>query len=128
MSAGTGLSAAVAEIAIRREREYRERYGLKRLKSLKKQFKTQGRKFMDYTTFWDHPSLYREIATGAIVEVYQPYFNPEYVPILKVMKASVDLYAEQNGLIGRMSILESWHFPGKTILIEYRKKEASNGS
>jgi hypothetical protein len=85
----------------------------------------------------DHESLFKD-RTGALVLVEQPYFGGASEHILETtgdtvaaqnaydadiaeLTAQSQAFAQEWDLAVRLSIEESWHYPGKTILVEYRK-------
>jgi len=68
----------------------------------------------------DHNSGFRDLQTGERVGVEQPYFG--YPPAtLEQITADVETFAAAHGLTVRVSADESWHCPGRTVLIEYRR-------
>lgn len=64
---------------------------------------------------WDHVSVYTRICDGRNVIVSQPYIPPNAYPrVAAIIKAFCDKW----GLCFAISNEESWHVPGRTILIE----------
>jgi hypothetical protein len=73
----------------------------------------------------DHHSGFRT-KDGSIVMVFQPYFGPDETPSknsLKDISAAANAWAAEKNLTCRISAEDSWHFPGKTVLVEFRKKK-----
>ncbi len=72
----------------------------------------------------DHSNVFKDIATGAIVWTEQPYAlgaHPSCVGFVNRLTAEVQQFASTHGLTVRISAEDSWHFPGATVLVEYRK-------
>jgi hypothetical protein len=64
---------------------------------------------------WDHVSVYTRICDGSNVIVSQPYVPPaDYPKVTAVIKA----FCQKWGLEYAISNEESWHVPGRTLLIE----------
>jgi len=72
---------------------------------------------MSYSSFWDHPASFKHKGTGELVATYQPYVHADFEGLGVKPRA----YAELYGLAVRISRDESWHYPGSTVLIEYRR-------
>ena len=75
--------------------------------------------------YWDHPSLFKSQATGELVLVYQPYLPKDY------SKDYVDRFTERVEAWSalwhftvRVSVEESFHYPGRTVLVELRKVQS----
>ena len=64
---------------------------------------------------WDHVSVYVRIADGANIIVSQPYIPPHAYP---KVAAYIKSFCDKWGLRWAISNEESWHVPGRTILIE----------
>jgi hypothetical protein len=68
----------------------------------------------------DHNSGFFDPQTREIVGVEQPYFG--YPPkSLEEITRDAEAFAAAHGLKVRVSADESWHCPGRTVLIEYRR-------
>jgi len=63
----------------------------------------------------DHHSGFRD-KNGAIVAVFQPYISNNLDGISTAAKA----WAASKDLECRISVEDSWHLPGETVLIEFR--------
>lgn len=77
----------------------------------------------------DHHSGFKDKKTGEIVMVFQPYFGdlPSDIPRKKTVDgiaASAREWATEKGLSVRVSVEDSWHYPTKTVLVEFRKAAA----
>jgi hypothetical protein len=125
------------------EAAYRKKYSLKKSNKavcpciLSGSKKCMGRKMMCGTPRRDHRSAYKNIKTGAFVMVEQPYFGGmhdhyreqgdladaarEYDEDVASLTTDCEAFAKEWGLTVRIDATESWHVPGKTILVEYRK-------
>ena len=70
----------------------------------------------------DHNSGFYNRQTKEIVGVEQPYFgHPTATKSLAAITKDVEAFAAAHKLKARVSTEESWHCPGRTVLIEYRK-------
>jgi hypothetical protein len=72
--------------------------------------------------FLDHLRGYRT-REGERVVISQPYANSD---AYEKVVGEAQQFADKHGLSIRVSRDESWHFPGWTILIEFRKKTQAN--
>lgn len=63
----------------------------------------------------DHHSGFRE-KDGTIVMVFQPYISNNLAGI----SAAAQEWAASKNLECRISVEDSWHLPGETVLIEFR--------
>jgi hypothetical protein len=74
---------------------------------------------------WDHISVYTRIADGRNVIVCQPYCQyHDYDNVADLVKK----FSAKWGLNYRISNEESFHFPGKTLLIELSPPPAQEDS
>jgi hypothetical protein len=125
----TKLTAEKLEgLSLIRLAEYKRRYGLREVRKIACAcILTGSRKCIDrdaecHAPYCDHPSLFKSNATGELVLVYQPY-----VPIddstgyLDRFTKRVEAWAAIWAVIARVSAEESWHYPGRTMLVELRK-------
>ena len=114
-----------------REQSYLRRNNLRRLRCFNGMALLRGRRVPmgDGVPDFDHPSTYKEKDTGATVAVFQPYACHTKKEGRERLEAKIAAraqeYAAKNGLVARVSREESWHFPGETVLIEYRKREGA---
>jgi hypothetical protein len=68
----------------------------------------------------DHNKGFYNPLTKEIIGTEQPYFG--YSPAtLEEITRDVEAFASAHGLKVRVSVDESWHCPGRTVLIEYRR-------
>ncbi len=63
----------------------------------------------------DHHSGFRD-KNGAILVVFQPYISNNLEEISAVAQA----WAASKNLQCRISVEDSWHLPGETVLVEFR--------
>ena len=68
----------------------------------------------------DHHSGFRD-KNGAIVVVFQPYISDN----LEEISAVAQTWAASKKLECRISVEDSWNFPGKTVLVEFRNPTAN---
>jgi hypothetical protein len=68
----------------------------------------------------DHNRGFYNPLTEEIVGTEQPYFGQPPATLEQVTQ-DVEAFAAAHGLTVRVSTEESWHCPGRTVLIEYRK-------
>jgi len=75
--------------------------------------------------FNDHPRLFKR--GDELVFFHQPYYcwsehlhNPTCKSVEAIRQES-EKFAAEHGLTVRVSLEDSWHVPGKTVLVEYRK-------
>lgn len=66
----------------------------------------------------DHHAGFRT-KDGKIVMVFQPYFGP--TATLDQISTAANAWAAEKNLKCRVSVEDSWHLPGKTVLVEFRK-------
>ncbi len=71
---------------------------------------------------WDHPSTFRSCSTRELILVGQPYAPCDDADYMARFTASCEAFARDWHLTVRVSVEESWHYPGKTVLVEYRKE------
>lgn len=67
----------------------------------------------------DHSATFKVIETGALVMVEQPYVGD--ATDVAALTAACEAFAKEFGLTVRVSAESSWHYPGATCLVEYRK-------
>jgi hypothetical protein len=130
------------------KKAYRQKYGLRQIRHHEQSCaclvtgsrKCMGRKVVGdcHSPRSDHASTFKVIRTGEIIMVQQPYFGGPYLHVLETtgdpdaakkvydadvaeLTAECQAFAKEWGLSVRLSIEESWHAPGHTILVEYRK-------
>jgi len=72
--------------------------------------------------FLDHGLGFYDREADEHVFVSQPYVNEKHHTVEEVTREA-QAFAEENGLSIRVSADDSWHYPGWTIKIEFRKKE-----
>lgn len=70
----------------------------------------------------DHHQGFFNPLTREIVSTEQPYFG-QSPRTLEEITQDVHSFAIAHGLTARISVEESWHCPGRTVLIEYRKNK-----
>lgn len=76
----------------------------------------------------DHRQLFQDRKTKELIYTIQPYIPRFELPkasdeeILNQIRQASEQFARQHGLTVEMSMERSWHFPGETVLIVYRKK------
>ncbi len=63
----------------------------------------------------DHHSGFRD-KNGAILVVFQPYISNN----LEEISAVAQSWAASKNLECRISVEDSWHLPGETVLVEFR--------
>jgi hypothetical protein len=126
------------------EASYRKKYGLRKSKRwicaciVIGSKKCMGRRSQDNceTPRQDHRSAYTD-SEGNFVLIEQPYFGGlhdhyledgdfenaarEYDQDVASLTTDCEAFAKAWGLTVRLDLTESWHVPGKTILVEYRK-------
>ena len=68
----------------------------------------------------DHNAGFYDPLTKERVGVEQPYFGEPPATLEQIVQ-DVEVFAAERGLTVRVSTEESWHYPGRTVLIEYRK-------
>jgi hypothetical protein len=116
----------IETISHRVKMEYIHRYGLRELRKvvcaciLSGSRRCMGRKVVRgscYPPGHDHLAAFKAVATGEFVLVSQPYAGPD----IAKLTAQSEAFAAEWGFAVRISRAESWHYPGKTILVEYRK-------
>jgi hypothetical protein len=71
--------------------------------------------------YFDHPAWF--IKDGEYRYVTQPYLASVGSSLSEVSQKVSD-FAEKHGLLVHVSLEESWHFVGRTVLIEFRKNPA----
>jgi hypothetical protein len=130
------------------KKAYRKKYGLRQIRHHEQSCaclvsgsrRCMGRKVVGdcHSPRSDHASTFKDIKTGEIIMVQQPYFGGSYLHVLETtgdtvaaqkvydddvaaLTAECQAFATEWGLSVRLSIEESWHAPGATILVEYRK-------
>jgi len=126
------------KLAKQLKKDYRHRYGLRELKRgicacmLSDSRRCMGRKITRgrcRPPRADHSSTFKVIRTRELVLVEQPYAGPyqdsdgnpkSSIPDLV---AASEAFAVEWGLTVRVSPEESWHSPGQTVLVEYRRKK-----
>lgn len=71
----------------------------------------------------DHPRAYRNSKTGERVWLHQPYIanGSKRADDLKALRTESEAYAALHNLSVRVSDEDSWHAPGRTVLVEFRK-------
>jgi hypothetical protein len=92
-----------------------------------------GREEADYemnVPFADHGRQFVDMATKERILVSQPYVCSDQLhthdcgcgKTVESVKAASEQFAEQHGLAVHVSFEDSWHYPGSTVLVVYRKK------
>ena len=115
---------------LRLEQEYKTRYGLREIplneNLIGKMILNRRRTLRERQQCWypevpdqDHIHLFRT-KDGELVFTSQPYF----VGDVEEIRRDAEAFAAQHGLVVRVSIEESWHYPGSTVLVEYRRPQA----
>ena len=112
----------------RKRIEYLRKYGLRETRKVACGCILAGsRKCIDrdvecHAPFWDHPLLFKSQATGELVLVYQPYLPKDNAEEhLGRFTDRVEAWAALWNFNARISVEESCHYPGRTVLVELRK-------
>ena len=116
----------------RLKREYKSRYGGLReitwwsessFNLVTKLFLSRKRTLAERRRGWypevpheDDVHIFRT-KSGEVIFTSQPYF----VSDVEDLRRDAEAFAAKHGLVVRVSIEESWHFPCSTVLVEYRR-------
>jgi hypothetical protein len=73
-----------------------------------------GDMFPSWSPAFDHPSYWKRRSDGAPTLLLQPYAA---VPLPPHGAAAIAIYAAEHGLIFRMNVSESFHFPGRSVAL-----------
>lgn len=104
-----------------RKQAFQDKYHLKALSGLGCWHKVFGKRTHGTSTgecrgpYADHSNMFKDLETGEIVWTEQPYSTPNV--------QTVEAFAQAHGLRARISKADSWHYPGSTVLIEYRRAQ-----
>jgi hypothetical protein len=67
-----------------------------------------------WSSAFNHPSYWKRRSDGAPTLLLQPYAP---IPLPPDGAASIAVYAAEHGLTFRMSVLQSFHFPGRSMAL-----------
>jgi hypothetical protein len=108
--------------------EYLRKYGLREVRKVACGCVLSGaRKCIDrdvecHAPDWDHPAMFKCHDTRELVLVYQPYFPKDQTEdYLERFTQRVEAWAANWRFTARVSVEESFHYPGRTVLVELRK-------
>jgi hypothetical protein len=115
----------ILEVRAQSKEEFQKKYHLKPLYRMGCWHRVFGKRPRDHGKgcrgpYADHSNTFKDLETGEIVWTEQPYQDIDDI-IQEVQE-----FANKHGLTVRLSMEDSWHYPGSTVLIEYRRKRQTS--